>query len=127
MGAWSHQPFGNDDALDLVDEMMREGAMPLGAAFQIAVDLEYLEAPEASQAVAAAAFVAAALGSAVEVPDDLKPLLPQCRIDAEKLRGIAQHALAKVRDNSELAELWAESEEFEQWQATLDLISSGLA
>jgi hypothetical protein len=127
MGAWSHQPFGNDDALDLVDEMMREGSMPLGAAFQIAVDLDYLEAPEASQAVAGAAFVAAALGSAVEVPDDLKPLLPQCRVDAEKLRGIAQQALAKVRDQSELAELWAESEEFEQWQGTLDLIASGLA
>jgi hypothetical protein len=66
MGAWSHESFGNDDACDFaatitetddlsaVDEIL-EAVMQVGSG--------YLEAPEASQAIAAAEAVARLQGN----------------------------------------------------------------
>ncbi len=127
MGAWSHQPFDNDDALALIEEMKREGTMALGGALQDVLDLEYLEVPEASRAVAAAAFVAVSFGANVQIPTELEAAAAEWGSSTKGLKSIAASAIEKIRTGSELADLWAESEELEAWLKTLDLISSGLA
>ena len=68
MGAWSHEPFGNDDAndwaygledvtdLSLIDETLD----------RVLEAEEYLEAPEASEAVAAIEVLAKLLGKGTQ-------------------------------------------------------------
>jgi uncharacterized protein DUF4259 len=94
----------------------------------LALKGEYLEAPLASRAVAAAEVVAAASGRpGANLPDDLTEWpashqVPQC---AELLRN-ASAALTRVMAESELRDLWADSEEFKAWKATLQDVLSRL-
>ena len=63
MGAWGTGSFDNDDALDFVVRLEREGETSIRAAFEDVTGLDagdYLEAPEASSAIAAGEVVAAA-------------------------------------------------------------------
>ena len=64
MGAWSHEPFGNDDANDWAYGL--EEAKDLGlieSALDKVLESEgYLEAPEASEAVGAVEVIAKLLG-----------------------------------------------------------------
>jgi hypothetical protein len=56
MGAWSHEPFGNDDAGDWAHKLEEtEDLSYVEAALDAVLEAEgYVEAPEASCAVAAA-------------------------------------------------------------------------
>src|SRR5271154_6614721 len=61
MGAWSHESFGNDDACDWAGELAETDDLELIEATLDAVVAnadQYLEAPEASRAIAAAEAVA---------------------------------------------------------------------
>ncbi len=77
MGAWGHRPFQNDDAADWAASLQhRGGRESISAAFVpvLKADEEdkYLEAPAASQAIAAAEVVAALAGRpATDLPSDL--------------------------------------------------------
>ena len=54
MGAWGRGSFDNDDAADWVYEFERDGAAAVASALRQAAALgedDYLEAPEASQAI----------------------------------------------------------------------------
>ncbi|WP_218946253.1 MULTISPECIES: DUF4259 domain-containing protein [Acinetobacter] len=70
MGAWSHEPFGNDDALDWVDQLVEGGndESVLARVFNRAIEnqKDYLEADEASMIVAAAEVVAKLLGKGIQ-------------------------------------------------------------
>ena len=101
--------------------------MALGGALQAAIDLDYLEAPEASRAVAAAAFVAVSLGGDVSIPTEMRALAAEWRSDTRGLKPAAMFAVEKIRAGSELAELWADSDDLAAWLTSLDRISSGLA
>jgi hypothetical protein len=128
MGTWSVDAFGNDDAADWVHEL--EEAEDLGP-IQEAIDAvlsvgdEYLEAPEASIALAAAEVLARLCGnpgeknSYTEVADrwvegaQVKPTV--------ELLDKAQAAIARIlAENSELKELWEDSDEYDAWQASVD-------
>lgn len=65
MGAWSHEPFGND-ALDWADQLVEDGndESVLARVFNRANEnqKDYLEADEASVIVAAAEVLAKLLG-----------------------------------------------------------------
>ncbi|KOT81122.1 hypothetical protein ADK70_26665 [Streptomyces rimosus subsp. pseudoverticillatus] len=125
MGTWDMGPFGNDGAADLLDDL---GAMPVerrlgairGVLSTAAAERDYLEAPEGEMAVAAAALIAAArAGSAfpadpVYAPDLTVPEPPR------RLAVLAVHALDRVlAPDSELAELWDESDGGQEWLAHL--------
>ena len=64
MGAWSHEPFGNDDANDWAYELEdTEDLSHIEAALDVVLDSDgYLEAPEASCAIAAVEVLAKLLG-----------------------------------------------------------------
>ncbi|MFG2119649.1 DUF4259 domain-containing protein [Streptomyces sp. NPDC048710] len=114
MGTWDTGPFDNDTAADwcngLDDAAVDERAGMVRDALVRAVDTDdHLEAPEAEEAVAAAALVAAQLpGGDVPSPHyGPEEPLP----DLAALRPLALQALDRVvTEPSELLDLWEDSE-----------------
>ena len=128
MGAWSVDPFGNDDAADWAYELEEADSLsPIEEAIDAVLSSgeDYLEAPQACVAIAAIEVLARLAGrsgektSHTEAVDNwvasvqLKP--PVELIDK------AQAALARIlAENSELAELWQDSDDHDAWQASMD-------
>ena len=127
MGAWGIGHFENDDAGDWVweleDARSLEPVVAAIAAVEAATD--YLEAPDATIALAAAETIAAALGKpAPDLPDSVAAVvsvLPHA--PDSKLVSRARAAVERIATESELRELWEETEDFAAWQAKVsDLI-----
>jgi hypothetical protein len=127
MGAWSTLPFGNDDAAEWAYNL--EDADDLGPVEEalarvLATGSEYLESPEANEALAAIEILACLGGN----PGDTETYTEAA--DAwvgrttvtppSELVDQAQVVIDRiVGDNSELRELWEDSDEYEQWLATV--------
>jgi hypothetical protein len=131
MGAWDFGPFDNDDASDWLYELEESSSTSaIAAALNIVTDSgdEYLEAPDCSNALAAAEIVAALRGRPIaKLPDNAKAWVDAHKeIEASFLVPLAQAAIQRIRTNSELKELWDESDEAPKWYATLDDVSSRL-
>ena len=127
MGTWSVDAFGNDDAADWAYEL--EEAVDLSPiedaiAAVLGVGDEYLEAPEASIALAAIEVLARLGGSSGEKSSytetaDKWVSSTQVKPSVE-LIDKAQAAIARIlAEDSELNELWQESEEYEAWLASV--------
>ncbi len=124
MGAWGSGPFDNDDAGDWVFELEDSGVSALRSALEL--DGEYVEAPEAAAAVAAAAVVGLARGLTVEATEEVSDWLEEA--DTEQVRsltGTAVAALDRVLEGSELAELYDESGD-DSWRDRVSALRSGL-
>jgi hypothetical protein len=137
MGTWAVDAFGNDYALDWAEDLQQTSNME---AVENTLDnvLEngagYLEAPFAAEALVAIEVLARLQGNggarteesaAVDewVAQRLAPPKPQKnRPDlAEK----AHQAIAMIlSEQSELRELWADSEHAEAWRASVDELKS---
>lgn len=150
MGAWGTGSFENDDALDWLAEWSdaKEGpgdedepgrfAYVIGA-LAVAVDEKgYLDSDAGACALAAAEAVAAANGkpdpSLKKNDGDVAALVTWARSKhADDLRNpqakqLALQAVDRVlADESELAELWSESEEAENWRKAVDGLRARLA
>ena len=119
MGAWSHGSFDNDDALDWVGELQdADGIEPISDAFEAVLSAEdYLEAPEASMGLAAAEVVAALLGKpAAQLPDEVVAWVAGKKPPKPTLVKKAHAVVKRILKDSELKELWAESEDSDKWQ-----------
>ncbi|MCQ6552987.1 DUF4259 domain-containing protein [Streptomyces sp. C10-9-1] len=121
MGTWDIGHFDNDTAADfsirLDGAAGEERAGVLSEVLRSTADSgEYLEGDNAARAVAAAALVAAQCPGGVPVttaygPDEPLPPLPR------ELRPLAVRALDRlVGGDSELAALWDEGGEGEEWR-----------
>ncbi|WP_030393148.1 DUF4259 domain-containing protein [Kitasatospora purpeofusca] len=134
MGTWDIGHFDNDTAADFcagLDEAAagdREGV--LRRVLTLAADTgaeEYLDFDEAVEAVAAAALVASQCPGGEPVTSAYGPdePLPEFAVD---LRPIAASALDRVlADESELAELWDESEDGPAWRRAVQELREVLA
>ena len=113
MGAWAEGVFDNDDALNFADRLdMAPDWATVADALQRALRADYLEAPDASEALAAAAFVAAGhSGQHDLVPPRYAVLLKGMGPVGPGLRVNASEAVGRVASDSELADLWAEGED----------------
>ncbi len=126
MGAWGVLAFDNDDAndwaygLDEVDDLsLVESAFDAVEAADA-----YLEAPDASNGLAACEVLARLKGNAgyanaytkkVDQWVTAHPLKPSAALLAR-----ANSVIDKILgDNSELRELWSDSDENEQWTASV--------
>lgn len=127
MGAWSHEPFGNDTAADWAygladsnDLSYIEGA--LDAVLEESED--YLDASLAEEAIAAVEVMARVLGKG-GAPDAYSESASEWigRVQPEltaALRQKAMHALTRIGgEDSELKELWADSDDFAAWEQSL--------
>lgn len=128
MGAWGADSFENDDASDWLADFCDspDPALILKTLSTVA-DADagaYLEAPDCSVGIAAAEVVAA-LKSAPNtlLPDDAKNCVSNLAMRADpSLVAVALKAVERIKTNSELRELWDESETPDEWyQALINL------
>lgn len=110
MGAWSHSSFGNDDAMDFIGDFMDQPEWSrVLAAIALANAEGYLESPDACNAIVSAELLAARLGKpGPDLPEDLPPVLAALPEPGQNDVAEALRAIARIMDNSELAELWSE-------------------
>ncbi len=113
MGTWDVGPFDNDTAADIsytLDEAVADAraGIILGTLTRVIDTAGYLEAPEAEEAVAAAALVAAQCPEGEPTDPVYGPEEPLP--DLTGLRDLALQALDRVMTvPSELMDLWDES------------------
>lgn len=122
MGAWSHEPFGNDTACDWGYELLGGNDLTLvREAVDAVLDQEgYLDADLACEALAAAEVISRHMGRGTQsdaYTTDIEAWLTTVseRPDPElidKARRVIDRIMA---DDSELRELWDESDDARQW------------
>ena len=120
--------FDDDDAMDWLDSFESEGPSAIESALTTVTELgreDYLEAPEASHALAAAELVAAALGGEDDrLPDNFRPRFAK-HIDAindAELTAPARKAVLRVLRASELKEQWEDSGDDDWEDGVRDLL-----
>lgn len=123
MGTWNAGSFGNDSALDFAGRVL--GTPDLARAFERVADAGgRIDSDQASEAIAAADILAALLGRASDdLPEEIARTLPSFDAASSALIARAIETVHRVRDHSELAELWAEAEGADWIDATNDLLA----
>lgn len=129
MGTWGSGPFQNDTASDWVYDLEDADDLTLALdALERVRATEYVDAEDATVAIAAAEVVAAAGGRPhADLPPEVEAWLGSASVDVEPWHAErAAGAIERIRgDDSELAELWAESDEAD-WRASLDDLTARL-
>ncbi|MER5644311.1 DUF4259 domain-containing protein [Streptosporangium sp. NPDC002524] len=132
MGAWDIGPFGNDGALDQLDDIEdhEDTAARLALVMREILDEDdYVEGPEMSGAVAVACLVGARVIGAE--PDavaarwlESNPFEP-----STELRDLARATIDRATrpDDNELYELWEDAGSLDGWLATLTPYRQALA
>lgn len=132
MGAWGSDSFENDDAADWVADFCDapDQAVLVNALSAVAnIDAgEYLEASDCSVGIAAAEVVAALKGAPnVNLPDDTRTCLSRIEFKAESgLIALALKTTERIKTNSELKELFDESENPEEWYQAISNLQERL-
>lgn len=133
MGAWGVGPFDNDTAADwcgdLDDQPARKRAHAVRQALASAAnETDYLDADLAQEAVAAGALVAGYCPGGEKLASAYGPKEPlPLEADLPALRALAIQAIDRiVADDSELAELWDESDD-PSWREGLQVLRGILA
>ncbi len=127
MGAWASDVFGNDDACDWAFGLENAKDFSL---IENTLDTvlskadEYVVSPEACEALAAIEVIARLQGNwgarnayteGVDKWVEKTKIKPTAAL-ARKAHLVIERILA---ENSELKELWAESQDYESWQASV--------
>lgn len=128
MGAWGTLNFENDTALDFVYEIEEEGANRIKIAIEAVNSREedsFLDSDLCSEALAAIEYIAAAKDKVSEdFPEDaeewLTPANKENLLAIRNLIANSKQAIDRIKHNSELKDLWEETEEFEEWNKVLD-------
>ena len=132
MGAWSEENYGNDDAGDWVWELEKSKGLdtllsPINA---ILSNTQYLESPSCSEALAAAEVIASSIsGDMSKIPAEAQKWLNKKQglfgkrpIISKEHAVLAKQAVEKILENSELKELWEESEHYSNWRQVQSLL-----
>lgn len=135
MGAWGTGNFDNDVALDFLSALYprEDGCELIERALEtvLADDDSYLGSHACSQALAAAEVVAALGGAPREwLSESLSDWVWYRRPVAEDrlvaLAELAANAVRQVRDDSELRELWMETDSADEWLVAVDDVAARL-
>jgi cAMP phosphodiesterase len=129
MGAWGHGNFENDTVLDWVGDPVDTNDMDLIVeAIDMVLDEGYLDADTASIGIGAIEILAALQGrpGKEEYDDELEEWINQHKGRGIELIQNAQMALRKILAESELKELWEESDHFVDWVNTIKELESRL-
>jgi hypothetical protein len=132
MGAWGADSFENDDAADWVadfceapDQVVIVNAL---SAIAGADSDEYLEAADCSVGIATAEVDAALKQEPnPNLPEDTRSCLSKLNFNADRnLVALALKAIERIKTNSELKELWDESETPDEWYQALSSLEGRL-
>ena len=129
MGAWGAESFQNDDAADWLATLSTMSPGDLTQVFSLVADNSgYVEVTAASIAVAAAEVVAALNGRpAMGAPTEILEWTRKNHFGiTPELKALSIRALDRVWENSELKDLWSESEELSNWTAAIQDLRSRL-
>lgn len=135
MGAWSHEPFGNDTSNDWAYGL--EGTSDLShieAALDNALgeEDEYLDASIAEEAIGAIEVIAKLLGRGTqsdvytEKVDAWVSTIKQ-KPGPELINKARQVIALILSSDSELNELWQESDEYSMWQASMAQLQAAVS
>ena len=134
MGCWAINSFGNDDAADWLAELEERPDVAMvedAPARVLNAGRDYLEAPDATRALAAVEVVAAAIGhagNAVQDRDALRQWMakvkpqPSLRLIDDALR-VLERILSPA---SELDDLWRETDEYGEWRQDVEALRNRL-
>jgi hypothetical protein len=122
MGAWGTGAFDNDAALDWVWELEDGGITAIESALDDAVRSSDLYAPTDVEAIAAAEVVAAAIGRPLPgLSDEIAALVRHVAPSVTpEHTARARTAVERVLNASELAELWAETDDADEWRGLVE-------
>ncbi|WP_209138103.1 MULTISPECIES: DUF4259 domain-containing protein [Niastella] len=134
MGAWGHTNFDNDTALDFIGDVEEEGIDRIVSAIDVINTIEedaYVDADLATEALAAIEYIATAKDRMAEdFPEDAADWVKSHKAQLLIIRGIvgkSQRAIDRIKNNSELKELWEETEDFEKWNNVLDDLNTRIS
>jgi hypothetical protein len=116
MGIEDQGSFANDGAMDWLAELAADGTGALSKALRLSDG--YVSIDEAQHAIAAAEIIAAIRGEiAEELPKAVHSWLMENAdvVVADEDVASAINAVVRVRDNSELQEVWSEGPRYELW------------
>ena len=127
MGAWSHEPFGNDTANDWAYDLRDTHDLShIEAALDNVLDQGsgYLEAPTAEEAIGAIEVLAKLLGRGTQSDAYTEKVDAWVKSVNQKpttdLLRKAQRVIARIlAKDSELLELWQEGDDSQQWQSSM--------
>jgi hypothetical protein len=126
MGAWGEHNFQNDDALDWVYELESADDLSVVAkAIREVTEFDsagYLESPECSRALAAAEVLAALLDTpSNDLPPEAKQWVDRHHDESpDRYISSALAAIGRIKINSEMKELWDETDYASSWYNVLD-------
>lgn len=130
MGAWGIGHFDNDDASDFVCEVAEaKSVAPIAGALSTAATSDYLEAPDAAIALAAAEIVAAASGrGSPDSPDSVTSIVSKLtKTPPAQIIDMARHVTIRVLDESELSDLWKDTDDYDDWRALVKDLADRLS
>lgn len=117
--------FENDDAWDWLDELESlKGYSSLNDIFREVQRQEYVEHPDSSEALTAAAVVACGIGQELEdTPSRIKDwVAARKNRPSQKLVDAAIAAVSRIRENSETRELYQEQGLLNSWLRPVDTL-----
>jgi hypothetical protein len=135
MGAWGHLNFENDTALDLVYEIEEKGADRIKIAIEAVNSREedaFLDSDLCTEALAAIEYIAAVKNKASEdFPEDAEEWLTPANKDSllaiRNLISNSKQAIDRIQHNSELKDLWEETEDFDKWTKVLEDLAARIS
>ncbi len=126
MGSWDVSSFGNDGARDWLDELLQaKGADRVFRSLMVAGKLgpnDYLQSTECECAVAAAEIVAAGAGNpSAKLPPKASQWVQERNFTAgAEIVDLALRVVERVCKNSELKELWDDTDSAEEWYGLIE-------
>ena len=128
MGTWSNKPFGNDTASDWALRLV-ESTDDLAIKDALALPDSEIDAGDAERAIAAAAVVASAAADPLRaLSNELKSWIRQHGyVPTKTVVNSAIKAVDAVMKDSELRDLWEESEAPEPWLRTTTTVRDRLS
>ena len=131
MAGWATGSFENDKAQGWLPQLTSLSVEDLRSLLSRAADSpDYLDAQEASVAIAAAEAIAALKGEpSPATPKEIADWAQKAKSDGSipDLAGLAIRAVKRVRTNSELKDLWLEADGLNEWSANLRDLENRLA
>jgi hypothetical protein len=95
---------------------------------EVLAEDDYLDAYVSETALVSGEVIAALRGHPGELPDDLREWISKVGSASVEMAHLAQQAIHRIMTaNSELRELWEESDEFDLWQQGIDDLLQRLA
>jgi hypothetical protein len=132
MGVWGVDSFENDDSADWITEFIKQPSITaiidtLTLSAEAGLD-DYLELAEDASVLAAAEIIAALNHQpSSDLPEEIGEwVATQNEIDTE-LVDLALQAIARVKTNSELQDLWQNSTSLDEWLVAVSNLEERLS